>query len=190
MDFTQAVSEVVDIIKRPDLINKARREVNSAISFYTLDNEFKRDYKEQAITLDGQEYTQQFLLSVMTRFRKFHYLKRGGTKKYLSLFSDAEMKAGCTDRDKYYIAGTAVNISLAALAATLDVGYFMYPPVLTDSSLNRDHWLLEVAPYLIIDRAAAVTFRNIGDEKSMQAYAASAKEAYLAMRKDQGWSTQ
>jgi hypothetical protein len=188
MNFTQVVAEVVETIKRPDLINRARREVNSSISFYCLDNEFSRDFQEQIIVLDPLEYTQSFALSDMTRFRKFKYLRRGDTKKYLSVISDEEMIKGCTINDKYYIAGLNVNVSLKARAATLDVGYYMHPPILTDNA--PEFWLLDVSPFMVVDRACAAVFRSIGDEKSMQTHAISARESYLTARKDLGISTQ
>jgi hypothetical protein len=188
MNFTEVVAEVVETVKRPDLINRVRREVNSAVSFYCLDNEFSRDFEEQIITLDPNEYTQSFAIGDMTRFRKFKYIRRGGTDKYLNIISTEEMLKGCTDSDKYYIAGLNVNISLKKKSATLDIGYFMHPPLLSAS--NGTFWLLEVTPYMVIDRACAAVFRSIGDEKSMQTHAISARESYLAARKDLGISTQ
>ena len=188
MNFAQTVAEVVETTKRPDLINRIRRAVNSSISFYCLDNEFSRDFQEQIITLDPLEYTQSFALSEMVRFRKFKYLRRGDTKKYLSVVGHEEMIKGCTISDKYYIAGLNVNISLKARAATLDVGYYMHPPLITDDT--EQFWLLDVSPFMVIDRACAAVFRSIGDEKSMQTHAISARESYLAARKDLGISTQ
>jgi hypothetical protein len=187
MNFLEAYNEVLETVKRPDLSSRIRREVNAAISFYCLDNEFSRDYVEQSVALDAQEYTQSFALSLLERFRKFKYIKRGGTKKHLSVISEAEMFKGCTESDKYYIVGTNVNVSLKALAATLDVGFYTYPAILSGEDT---FWLLDIAPYMIIDRACASLFRSIGDEKSMQTHAASAREHYMASRKDFGISTQ
>jgi hypothetical protein len=190
MNFTEAVTEVLLAVKRPDKIDRARAKINAAITFYCLDNEFSRDFTEQAITLDAQEYTQSFTLDVMTRFRKFKYIKRGGTKDFLTLLGNAEREAKCDWQDRYYIAGLNVNIYLKVLAGTLDVGYYSYPPVLNDTTDNNSHWLLDVAPWMIIDRAIGEIFREIGDEKSFQVMSASAREQYMAARKDLGISTQ
>lgn len=191
MNFTEVTSEVVGIIKRPDLISQVRREVNSALRFYCLDNKFARDFQEQVIALDSAEYTQSFALSLLTRFRVFRYIRRGGTTEYLDLLGDDEIftkdsrfTKNQTKCDKYYIVGENVNIAMRKLAASLDVGYYVYPPVLTGNAENNSHWLLDLQPFMIIDRACATLFRNIGDEKSMQAHAASAREGYLACRKD------
>jgi hypothetical protein len=185
MLFSEAVTEVSAIVKRPDLVSSVRREINAAISFYCLDNEFPRDFQEQAVALDANEYTQSFALSLLTRFRKFKYLKRGGTIKYLTIVSEAEMFKECLLVDRYYVMGDTVNISLKALAATLDVGYYKYPPILTGGGSTDQHWLLDIAPYMIIDRACSALFRSIGDERSMNVHRAAAGEAYLAFRKDQ-----
>lgn len=184
MNFTQAVAEVVDTVKRPDLIGRARREVNAAINFFCLDSEFPQDYAEQSIVLDPQAYTQAFSLTDLTRFRKFQYIKLGGTRKYLKVVSDEEALKGCALSGRYYVAGTAVNVYLPSLSATLDVGYYMYPEMLTDDLASRDHWMLQVSPYMIIERACGALFRHIGDERAMSTCMAAAREYYLAMRKD------
>jgi hypothetical protein len=184
MNFTQAVSEVVSTVGRPDLIGRVRREVNSAIAFYVIDMDAPQDFAEQSVAIDANEYTQAFALSELTRFRKFKYIKRGGTKKYLSVVSDKEMMEGCTLRDRYYQVGTSVNVYLHTLAATLDVGYYSYPSLLTDDVDSRSHWLLDYQPYMVIERACGTMFRSMGDEKSMTTSLAMAKELYTAARKD------
>lgn len=185
MLFSEAVAEVVSIVKRPDLASAARREVNSAISFYCLENEFPRDFTEQIVTLNAQEYVQSFALSLLTRFRRFKYLKRQATQEFLGRFSEAEMVKGCVLADKYYVVGTNVNVSMRKLAAGLDVGYFQYPPLLTGVDGSNNFWLLDVSPYMIVDRACAAIFRSIGDERSMRVHAEDAGQSYLAFRKDQ-----
>lgn len=187
MNFNQAVTEVVGIVKRPELIEQVRREVNSAIAFYCLDGEWANDYLEQTVVLDPLQYTQSFSKADLTRFRKFRFLKRGGTRSFLSLATPLEMSKGCTG-DKYYEAGTNVNVSLSKLSATLDVGYYSYPAVLTSVPTNGAHWMLDMFPYMIIERAAAKVFEKMGDEKSMATYFSSARELYLAFRKDQASS--
>jgi hypothetical protein len=189
MNFTEAVNEVVTATRRPEKINRIRAKVNAAISFYCLDNEFPRDFNEQAIALNATEYTQAFDLSLLTRFRKFKFVKRGGTKNYLTVPSDKQIFEGCDLRDKYYIAGTNVNLYLAALSSSLDVGYYQYPALLNDVD-NPSHWLLDVAPWMIIDRACAEIFREIGEDRDFKTMRDSAYEQYMAARKDLGISTQ
>ena len=190
MNFTEVVNEVITTTKRPTLINTIRRKVNGAINFYSLDCDFSRDLYEQLVSIDAAEYTQSVALSTLTRFRKFKYIKRAGTNRHLKLLSDCELFSTCDKRGRYYIAGSVVNLYMDTLASSLDVGFYQYPPVLTDAVTNRTHWMLDVNPFMIIERACADIFRDIGDEKSMQIAMIAARDYYLAFRADQGVATQ
>lgn len=185
MNFTEVVNEVRLILKRPELDNQIKRQVNAAISLFCFDTDFARDFAESSIALDGAEYSQAFAISALTRFRKFVYLKRGGTSKYLSRLGITEMAKGCADRgDKFYEVGTNVNIYLKQYANTLDVGYMTYPPLLTGATDANTFWLIEMAPYMVIDKAAALLFQQIGDEMSMRTHNSQAAETYRTFRKD------
>jgi hypothetical protein len=184
MNYLQAVNEIHATTKRPDKANLARRKINAAISFYSLDNEFRRDYAEQSVTLVATEYTQAIALSELTRFRKFHYIKLGGTKKFLTPIPDSELFKPCVNSSRYYIAGSSFYVSLPSLASTLDVGYFQYPAVLLEDT--DTNWMLDIAPFMIIDWAIGEVFKDIGDEKSFATHRASSREQYLAFRRDQG----
>lgn len=189
MNFTDAVNEVVGIIKRPDKISDVRREINAALTVFCLDNDFPRDFMEQKIDLDPQEYTQSFSIDTLVRFRKFKYLRRG-PKAYLTVLSENEIfnknvEQSTIFKDRYYIAGDTINIALGFLASSIDVGYFMYPPFLTGTITANTYWMLDMAPYMVIDKAAASLFRVIGDETSMKTHLMSMNEAYSTFRKDQ-----
>jgi len=190
MNFTEAVAAVNLATKRPDKTITAARKINAAISFYVLDNEFSRDFEEQLVSIDAAEWTQAFALSTLTRFRKFKYIKVAGTKKFLTVLPDSELFKECTTRGRYYIAGSNVNLYMPVQAASLDVGYYQYPPVLTGTAVLNTHWMLDVAPYMIVDWAAAEIFKELGDEKSFREHKVSARELYMAFRRDQGISTQ
>lgn len=190
MNFTDAVAEIVTSSGRPDKIALARRKLNAAIVFFSLDSSFKRDYKEQQVTTDANEYTQAFALSELTRFRRFHYMKIGGTKLFLTVLPDSELFKCCDVKGRYYHVGDNVNINLQQLTSYLDVGYFQYPTTLTDTAGNNTYWMLDMYPYMLIDYALADVFKEIGDEKSFTALRLSAKEQYLAFRKDQEIMTQ
>jgi len=190
MNFTEAVAEVNLATKRPDKINVARRKINAAISFYSFDSEFSRDFTEQLVPIDVTEWTQSFALSTLTRFRKFKYIKNAGTKLFLQPLADSELFKECTTRGRYYIAGDNVNLYMPALASQLDVGYFQYPTVLSDLATANSHWMLDMCPYMLIDWAAGEVFKEIGDDKSYREHKTSSRELYLALRRDIGISTQ
>lgn len=190
MTYNEVLAEIMSVIKRPDKIGTARLKINAAISFYSLDNEFSRDFKEQAVSIDANEYTQAIAISDLTRMRKIKYIKRGGTNFQLKILPDAEMFKDCPHVDRWYIAGTNINISSSKLCSTMDLGYWMYPPVLTGSGALDSYWLLDVAPWMVIERACSEIFRDIGENSSSESCKISAREHYMAARKDLGISTQ
>lgn len=186
MNFSDAYLELMSILKKPDKAAQARRELNAAMTFYCLDSHFRRDYAELSPAITVNSLIQSVALSTFSRFRKFHYIRRGGTKFFLKVLLDSELfNPNCSLQDRYYVVGNNLNINLANYAATLDVGYFKYPPILTGAAGESGYWMLDMQPYMIIDRAASAIFRAAGDDKDFQSYAASAREQYLAFRKDQ-----
>lgn len=189
MNFSQVVTEVASIVKRPDKLLDIRREVNAAVNQFSTDANFDFDKVEVSPTLVATEYTQALALSLFPRFRKFDYIKRGGTTYFLSRLTRAELiKTNCDMRDKYYIVGSNVNLSLSTLANTVDVCYYQSPPLLTDAA--PDFWMLEKSPYMVIDRAAAKIFTVIGDQDSALRHERFAVSAFMTAQKDYGTSTQ
>jgi hypothetical protein len=185
MNFTEAVTEVINTSKRPDKILEARRAVNAAVSFYSQDADFKRDIQEVALAIDPFQYSANLPFTELTRYRKFRSIKRGGTRCYLDELTGAKISACASLADVYYIAGSGIRYSLAALASTLDIAYFQYPPTLTDALDNNTYWMLDIAPHMIIDRALGQIFSSIGDDTSSKRHEAWANVAYLSWRTDQ-----
>lgn len=190
MKYSELVQEILLACKRPDKINSIKRELNAALTFYCLDNNFSRDTEEATVAIDPNQFSQTLALSSLSRFRKLRYIKYAGLTRFLTVLSSTEMFKPCAQGDKYYIVGDSINFSLLAKTSGLDIGWYKFPPILTGAGDSDTFWLLDVAPWMVFDRAASIIFREIGDEKSMQTHAASAREQYLAARKDLGISTQ
>lgn len=183
MNFTEVVAEVLSIVKRPDKIADMRREVNAAVNFFSSDSDFKRDVEEVLLAINANEFSQSLAYSSLTRFRKIQFVKRAGTRNYLTELDASKLTSSACALDKYYIAGTGIRINMSAKAAALDLGYYQFPPYLTDT-LNS-YWMLDVSPFMVIDRAAGVIFRNIGDDASSKSHIGASNAAYLAFRADQ-----
>ena len=190
MNFVEAAAAVVEATKRPEKINTIYRKLNSAISMYSLDNKFQRDFEEILLPVVSTVYKQALALSLLPRFRHFRYIKKGGTKLFLKPLNDNELFSKDDCPDKYYIAGDYFHIYSSTLIAGIDIGYYKHPPILSSAANNNTYWLLDVAPWMIIDKAIAEIFRDIGDEKSLQAHLASARDSYMTARKDLGISTE
>ena len=188
MNFTEVVSTVLDIVKRPDRLTQIRAEVNAALSFCCLANDFARDLEEDDYAIDSTLYAQSLALATFTRFRKFAYIKPSDVKYYINpisgdkIFTSSRV-SGCKEEvDRYYIAGDNVLFKTSALHSTLLIGHFKYPPTLTDASPS--FWLLDAAPYAIIERASSQMFKKIGDDASAKTHAASFSEMYMPMCRD------
>ena len=185
MIFTEVVNEVLSIIKRPDKILDVRRQVNAAVNFFCADTDFKRDVAEILLPISAVDYSQLISYTQLPMYRKLQYIKRAGTYEYLEPISPAKMPLLNCSTDKYYEAGTGIRINQKRLASAMDIGYWKFPPTLTDATNNNSFWLLELAPYMVIDRAAGMIFTNIGDDASSRQHIASSNQAYLAFRTSQ-----
>lgn len=186
MNFTEAVAEVVSITKRPDKLLDIRREVNKAVNFFCMGADFVKDLEEVEIPITSTEYAQNLDLTnetYFTRFRKFAYIRPTNRKKLLDAVTPNKIFAkGREQVDCYYVAGTQANFKLCKLADALYVGYFRFPPLLTDAAPT--FWMLEVSPYMVIDKAAGAVFRNIGDDASSKRHDDDANVQYLVAKRD------
>lgn len=183
MNFTEIVQEVVSITKRQDKLLDIRRNVNSAINQACLGTNFARDHDELLLSISSSEYAGNIQLALLPRFRKLNYIiPTGYGCPIKSIEAPQVFEAGVEQVDRYYISGDQINYKLSVLSSGLKVGYFRYPPVLTDAAAT--FWLLDAAPYMIIDNAAARTFRNIGDELSARQHEGDWRLAYDSARID------
>lgn len=191
MNFTEVVAEVLSIVKRPDKLADIRRVVNATVSQSCIGTSFARDLQERSIVIDPAAYAQNIALSEFSRFRKFQYIKPSNRNIYINplgperIFAQVKQGNSVSDvelLDKYYVAGDQVNFKLCQAAPSLLVGWFAYPPVLTDAAPT--FWLLDVAPYMIIDGAAGKLFKSIGDDQSAAKHETEYRLAYLQAIQD------
>ena len=182
MNFTEAVNEVLSVLKRPDKLADVRREVNSAITHFCSDASFDRDRTEASVAISSSEYTQEVALSNLTRYRKMWYVKLGGTKHYLKKLDETLLGKTCDMKDRYYVVGSSIRISSTSLAATLDIGYYQFPPYLTDAA--PDFWMLEEQPYMVVDRALSKLFDAIGDAESSRRHELASVSAFTSFVRD------
>lgn len=183
MNFTEVVNEVVSITKRPDKIADIRRAVNATISLACLGTDFARDHDETSLAISSSDYAGNIQLSNLARFRKIDYILPAGYKQVLAPITPADVFNSCMEQKNcFYISGDQINYSLSALAASVKVGWFKYPPLLTDAAPT--FWLLEAAPYMIVDGAASSVFRDIGDDEAARSKEAAWRLAYDSARVD------
>lgn len=186
MNLTEAIDEVVSITGRPDKRAEAGRQINRALSFFTLKAEFSKDLVETSLDLDVTLYGQSVAISGLTRFRKFKYIRPTSRRYYLTDIDPTQVfgPGSQIQPDRYFVVGASLTITQSNLDSSIQVGYLTYAPTLTEVSPNDVHWMLTMIPYALIEKAAAKIFQQIGDETSWKTYEASSMELFLAARND------
>lgn len=185
MNFTQAVSEVLELVNRPEKKVEAENAVNTVLSLAIYKASFVNDLVETTINAEPLQnaFSGVVDLTVHTNFRKLKYIRPTQLVGFLKPKQpQGVILGGQVLRDVYWISGTKLNWTSATATNTLEIGYYVYPPTLSDASPN--HWFLEAAPYAIIDLAAARLFRRIGDDKSARDHEGSGSQIYLTIKSD------
>lgn len=173
--------------KRPDKNEEALSALNEGLSICTMRARFARDLVEQQLDIDANEYSQTIDFSTeFTRFRIFKYLRPTSQRKFLeksdslSLFSPG----GQIQRDKYFIGGTNLTFILSVLDTSLQVGFYQYAPILTESDGSNEYWMLDLMPFAIINYVKAEIFRSIGDDASAKLYMGKYDDQFEIGRRD------
>jgi hypothetical protein len=190
MIFSEAVAEVVAITKRPDKEVEIKSNLNKAITFFVLKDTFQNDLVETSLPIDPLLLGQTIDISMSTppllRIRKFDYIRPRGQRYCLEEIKPEQLftPKGYIQPNRYYLAGNNLTFTLSVPDSFLEVGYFVYPPVLTTVTGSDRHWLLDNIPWAVIEWAASQTFQSIGDDASARYYQASAMVLFNTMKND------
>ena len=188
MNFLEAQDEVIAYTKRPDKLTDIKSQLNRAIAFFTLKANFSRDLVESSIPVDSTLYGDTVDLSTLAvpfvRFRKFKYVKPTGVRYYLNTIDPTQILTpqGIVQPNRYYVAGQSITYTLSALTAVLECGYYQYAPLLVNNA--DEHWMLDLMPWAVIEKAASRIFFNIGDETSAKSFEESSMDFFLVGRRD------
>ncbi len=184
MNFTEAINEIIGITKRPDKATEIASALNSAITYFTLKDSWKQDLKELTIAVDSSLYSDTIDLSqYVTRLRKIKYLKVYGVKGYLKEIDTEHVftPGGYTQKNWFYVIGSDLTYNTSTLGASLELGYYQYPAILSGTST---HWMLDINPWMLIDKAAARIFRSIGDDNSAKLHEGYAFDHFKTLQND------
>lgn len=186
MTLNEVLAEVMELTGRPDKKAQTITAINKVISDCCIKTSFARDLVETSIPIDSTlygdtiEFNNVIINPNIVRFRKFKYIKRPGVRGYLTPIGADKVftPGGSIQTDVYYVGGNNITYIMKQLAPTLEIGYYQYPPVLSEDGSNNTHWTLDVMPYVIIDLAAARIFRNTGDETSAKTHEGDGQRSY------------
>lgn len=189
MTLVEAIEEVISITKRADKRAEITSNINKALLHFTLKSNFAKDLVETSIPFDSDSYAQSIdltaLVTPLTRFRKWKYL-RPTSRSYFLKFRDPLQVVGPNGNvqtDVFYMTGDTLIAALSQLDATCEIGYYTYPPILSETGTTA-HWMLTMVPWMVTERAASQTFKSIGDDSSAVFYEKSSNELFFAARND------
>lgn len=197
MNITEAVDEVISITKRPDKAAEILSNINKALAYFTLKASFRKDYSETTLTLDPDSYGQILDLTDaaistpdIVRFRKIAWLRPTSRRYYLKEIDPGQIltPGGVVQTDRFYVAGSNLTITLSQLDDTLEMGYFSYSTTL-DLVTVTTHWMLDLMPWAITERAASQIFKSIGDDNSSKFYEATSEDFFKVARRDFEYQT-
>lgn len=164
MQLSEMIDKIVERTKRSDKRSEAADAINNAISFFSLGASFAQDLVEGTVAITATDFAQSLPIAAnFARFRRFKYLKRTGAKGFLKQSDPLKVfdKFGCELLDRWYRAGDNVVFKLAVLSPTLEYGYYAYPELLEADA--DTHWMFDVVPLMIFNKACAEIFQSIGD---------------------------
>ena len=191
MTLLETIEAVISITKRADKRTEILSNINKAIAFYTLKADFSRDLSELTIPIDSTVYGQTIDLTTLasppTRFRKVKWLKPTGRRYYFKLIDPGVILTpqGQVQTDRFYTHGQNITITQSNYDSTIEMGYLSYADVLQEGQSPVDtHWMLDLMPWAIIERAASQTFKSIGDDVSSKFYEQSSMEFFVTARND------
>jgi len=197
MNITEAVDEVISITKRPDKAVEILSNINKALAYFTLKASFRQDYLETTLTLDPDSYGQILDLTDaaisapdIVRFRKIAWLRPTSRRYYLKEIDPSQIltPGGTVQTDRFYVGGNSLVIAQSGLDDTLEMGYFSYSTVL-DLVTVTTHWMLNLMPWAITERAASQIFKSIGDDNSSKFYEATSEDFFKVARRDFEYQT-
>lgn len=155
---------------RPELVAETQLAVRMATNAIHLLDFFMRDATEQLFTLPALNYNAQFDITALTRFRKLRYIKkfdlasqvtREGEDHQMMEADPAHLfdRYNIVKTNLFYLAGTNLNVKSSTNEQAWLLSWYMYPN--TDPETYKS-WVADVYPAIIIDRAVADIFRDIG----------------------------
>lgn len=185
MNFTEVVQQVMDLTARTDKKAEIENAVNTTLSLCIYKASFVDDLVE--ITKNAEPsigvYSGTVNLSGLTNYRKMKYIRPTNlTDFFIPKQPQGVLLLGQVVRNIYWISGTSLNWTSSVPVDTLELGYYVYPPQLTDAAPT--HWFLDKAPWVIIDLACARIFKSLGFLEEGASHEAQGAALYITIKND------
>ena len=183
MNFAELVSEVLVIVKRPDLQDRVKQSIKAATLKMHQSDFYYKDMHEVPVQFLESKILQNFMpTEIAPNYRKVKYVRiwngdiDGAAGNFLtpiqienSLDAYRYMKT-----DVYYMAGQLLQIRTACPVYRILFGCYLHPVVSPEGSYKS--WIADEYPFAIIYEAARAMFRSIGYQEQANDYAQLAGE--------------
>ena len=176
MNFTELVTEVYTVTKRPDLSAETALAVKSAtLKLHQSDFYFK-DLFETGISFTESSFIQSLdIKTVIPRFRALKYLRRydnsgsGAPAEFFKVLSPLETvdEYGYNREGIAYMAGSSLNIRSAVEFQYAILGVYLNPSIVESNFVS---WIADDHPYAIVFEALRLLFKQIGYDEQAAAY--------------------
>jgi hypothetical protein len=178
---TQILDDVIALTSRQDRRTLALSLLNTAVR-ELASRDFPKGILETTLNIASDDLSTSVSISALIRFRRFAYIRIAGTCVQLTKENAASMMGGgCLRQNAYWVAGDLLYYSLGQYAPALEVGYYTYPDVLTETAPANTNWYLDHFQSAITFRVCSSVFRLIGDDASANAYLAESMQSLKAL---------
>lgn len=183
MTFPELFSEVLLIVKRPDLTTRIESAIKAATLKMHHSDFYYKDLVEVPVQFTETSILQSFTPSeILPRFRKAKYIRfwQGGVNGQPGPFLEHIQIENSLDSYNYmkenvfYMAGTQLQIRCSPAVQHILFGCYLHPQVAPIESY--DSWVAREYPYAIIYDAARTIFRSIGYSEQANEFAGLASE--------------
>jgi len=174
MNFTELLTEVFDLTKRPDLTVRTSQAVRAATLKMHLIDYFPKDLVESGVQFASAEFFQSFdYKNVFPLWRSIKYFRKydivgGSAGKKLDVITPAGIfdSYGIEKSDVMYQAGSVFNIKMSTQEQYFLCGFYQYPDCTADGYTS---WIAVDQPWAIIYEAAKSIMKTTGRDEDAAA---------------------
>lgn len=187
MDFGTAIGDVIRRTKRGDKAPLIAQSINKAIVDFSRMHKFGKDLAYVEWEVPEANRGDLVLHVPWSEFehpvREFELIRGINDSCGLEkVASNQTLLRGQVRKGTYYESGAGVHMALRYPTDYIVISYYHMPPRLTeDTSTN---WVLTTAYDEVIERAAAILFRTIGEDREADRLMQLSMMAYEQAKRD------
>lgn len=168
MDFAQAITDVIVRTKRSDKVDVIGQSINKAITDFCRMKKFSKDLAYVEWSVPAADQGAILLHIPWAEFtydvREFELIRGINDSCGLErIASNQTLLRGRVRNGTYYESAAGVHLALRVPTDVVVLSYYHLPPRLSVGT--ETNWVLNTAYDEILERAAAITFRTIGEDR-------------------------